>query len=265
MSRLGRILISNDDGIHAPGLSAMERIAAQLSDDVWVVAPETEQSGASHSLTLHDPLRMRQVSDQKYAVKGTPSDCIMMAVKHLIPGAAPDLILAGVNRGGNLAEDVTYSGTIAAAMEGTILEIPSIAMSQVYRYGAKGGVHWSCAEFHAPAIVKHLVDAGWSSDVLININFPGVPHAKVGGVEITVQGRRDQSSTVIDARVDSRGNDYFWLGLERGSSNPPRGTDLHAVYNNCISVTPLHLDLTHHESRSDLQSAFRRFPMDTDT
>ena len=264
MADIGRILISNDDGIHAPGLAAMEHIASQLSDDVWVVAPETEQSGASHSLTLHDPLRVRQVSKQKFAVKGTPSDCIMMAVKHLIPGAAPDLILSGVNRGGNLAEDVTYSGTIAAAMEGTILEIPSIAMSQVYRYGNRGGVQWSCAEFHAPAIVRQLFHAGWSSDVLININFPDVPHAKVEGVEITVQGRRDQSSTVIDARVDSRGNDYFWLGLERGASNPPAGTDLHAVFGQRISVTPLHLDLTHHQSQSELGRAFESFVMDVE-
>jgi len=265
MADLGRILISNDDGIHAPGLSAMEHIAAQLSDDVWIVAPETEQSGASHSLTLHDPLRMRQVSERKFAVKGTPSDCVMMAVKHVIPDAKPDLILSGVNRGGNLAEDVTYSGTIAAAMEGTILEIPSIAMSQVYRYGNRSGVQWSCAEYHAPSIIRQLCQVGWSSDVLININFPDVPHAKVKGVEITVQGRRDQSSTVIDARVDSRGNDYFWLGLERGASNPPQGTDLHAVYGDRISVTPLHLDLTHHQSQEDLRAAFQSFDMDGDT
>ncbi len=156
-----RILLSNDDGIHAPGLQVLEHIAAELSDDVWVVAPETEQSGASHSLTLHEPLRMRKVSDKKFAVQGTPTDCVMMALQNILKDdRKPDLLLSGVNRGSNLAEDVTYSGTIAAAMEGTVLGIPSIAMSQVYNWEGRHNVKWSCAEHHGPLIVRQLLDTG---------------------------------------------------------------------------------------------------------
>ena len=248
-----RILLSNDDGIHAPGLKVLERIAAKLSDDVWVVAPETEQSGASHSLTLHDPLRLRPVDDRKFAVQGTPSDCIMMALKHVLPGPPPDLILSGVNKGSNLAEDVTYSGTIAAAMEGTLLGIPSIALSQVYGYGRRDKIKWACAEHHGPKLIRDLFEAGWPDDVFININFPDVTYDALKGVQITRQGRRDQSSVAIDARIDHRGVDYFWLGIKRGQSNPPEGTDLHAIYNGYASVTPLHLNLTHDDAVTELR------------
>ena len=154
-----RILLTNDDGVHAPGLRVLEKIARQLSNDIWIVAPEVEQSGASHSLTLHEPLRLREVSRQKFAVSGTPTDCIVMAVNQVITDRKPTLLLSGVNRGANLGEDVTYSGTIAAAMEGTLLGIPSIAFSQVYR-----GVHpirWATAEHHAPSLIRRLLKAGW--------------------------------------------------------------------------------------------------------
>lgn len=261
-----RILITNDDGIHAPGLSVLEKIAAELSDDVWVVAPEMEQSGASHSLTLHLPLRQRRQSNKRYAVLGTPTDCVMMAVKHILPtavsdGRSFDLILSGVNRGTNIADDVTYSGTIAGAMEGTVLGIPSVALSQAYGFDLKDkAVKWDTALHHAPSILKKLLAAGWPENVLININFPDLPTDQVKVIEVTEQGRRDQSLIEIDHRVDARGGDYFWLGFGRIASNPPEGTDLRAIYSGRISVTPLHLNLTEKSSIARLDELLSGAP-----
>jgi 5'/3'-nucleotidase SurE len=256
MSKELRILLTNDDGIHAPGLETLEAIAAKLSDDGWVVAPETEQSGASRALTLNEPLRLRQINERKFAVKGTPTDCVMMGVKHVIEGRIPDLILSGVNRGSNLAEDVTYSGTVAAAMEGLTIGIPSMALSQTNNWKELENTPWSCAEELAPKLIEKLYETGWPESALLNINFPMVMPDEVKGVQITTQGRRDQSSATIIGRKDQRGNDYFWLGLKRGVSDVPEGTDLHAIYNGYISVTPLHLELTDHDTHAQLQAVF---------
>ena len=239
-----RILVSNDDGIHAPGLKTAEKIAKALSDDVWVIAPETEQSGASHSLTLSRPLRVRQISKQRFAVDGTPTDCVMMGMLHIMKEAPPDLVLSGVNRGSNIADDVTYSGTIAAAMEGTTLGVPSIALSQAFTYDEHITVHWNCAEHHGPIVIRKLLAAGWPKDVLININFPDRNADKVEGVRVTAQGKRDQATLNVDRRIDARGNPYFWIGFRRVLSNPSAGTDLRSVYDGFVSVTPLQLNLT---------------------
>ncbi len=251
-----RIIVTNDDGIHAPGLEVLERVANELSSDVWVIAPETEQSGASHSLTLADPVRLRKVSDRKFAVYGTPTDCVMMAVKQVLEDEPADLLLSGVNRGSNMAEDVTYSGTIAAAMEGTVLGVKSIALSQGYGFETNEGMQWACAERHAPGIVSRLLEVDWPSNVLMNVNFPDRPPEKIAGIEVTVQGKRDQANAMIDARLDIRGRDYFWLGFHRKLSSPARGTDLFAIYNGYISITPLHLNLTHDETLAPLRDAF---------
>jgi len=154
-----RILITNDDGIEAPGLDVLEKIATDLTDDVWVVAPETDNSGASHSLTLAEPLRMRELAKRHYAVKGTPTDCVIMGVRHLLKDAAPDLVLTGVNRGQNVAEDITYSGTIAGAMEGTALGIRSIALSQAYGFEEGVKIRWHCAETHGPRVIEMELSA----------------------------------------------------------------------------------------------------------
>ena len=239
-----RILVSNDDGIHAPGLTVAERIARTLSDDIWVVAPETEQSGASHSLTLTLPLRLRNAGPQRFAVSGTPTDCVMMAGIHLLKDNLPDLVISGVNRGFNVADDVTYSGTVAAAMEGAVLGIPSLALSQAVGGRDETEAIWSCAEVHGPPLVKRLVEIGWPKDILLNINFPPVAPSKVKRVAVVVQGQRDQSMLRVDERVDARGRTYFWIGFKRIFSDPEKGTDLRAIYENNISVTPLHLNLT---------------------
>lgn len=246
-----RILITNDDGVNAHGLKVLEDIARTLSDDVWIVAPELEQSGASHGLTLSQPLRIRKIADQRFAVQGTPTDCVMLAVHDIMAEAKPTLVLSGVNRGANLAEDVTYSGTIAGAMEGVICGIPSIAFSQVVGRG-DNPEHFAAAAHFGPQILRDLLTCGWDRGVLINVNFPGLPPGEVKGVEVTRQGFRDESELIIDRRVDARGFPYYWFGLRRAYGDPGVGTDLQAVRDGFISVTPLHLDLTHDRTRERL-------------
>ncbi len=239
-----RILVTNDDGILADGLAVAEKIARAISDDVWVVAPETEQSGASHSLTLSAPLRLRQIDERRFAVSGTPTDCVMMASGYLLKDAPPDLVISGVNRGSNMADDVTYSGTIAAAMEGCALGIASIALSQAYEEGGRWEVDWSAGEAHGADLVQRLVAAGWPQGTLVNINFPACAAGDVKGVRVAPQGKYDLQSTSIDERMDARQRPYYWIGLRRRSGAPSQDTDLAAVYDNHISVTPLHLNLT---------------------
>lgn len=250
-----RILITNDDGIHAPGLKVLEAIAKSLSKDVWIVAPETEQSGASHSLTLSRPLRVRKISAKKYAVDGTPTDCTLMALTEIIKGPKPDLVLSGVNRGANLAEDVTYSGTVAAAMEATLLGVPAIAMSQVLSFGHP--VKWATAENHAPPLIRKLVKAGWPKNVLLNINFPDVVAESVKGVKVTTQGQRDLSDMVMDKRVDARGFPYYWIGFRREIGVPEAGTDMDAIAKGYVSLTALQLNLTDEATMAALKKAIR--------
>ena len=251
----GRILVTNDDGINAPGLEILEEVARALSDDVWVVAPEAEQSGASHSLTLSEPLRARQLAERRFAVRGTPTDCVMMGVNHLIPGASPDLVLSGVNRGQNLAEDVGYSGTVAGAMEGTTLGIASIALSQAFNIHHPGEPAFETARKNAGWVIRDLLAAGWPAGILLNVNFPDLPERDDLQIAVTKQGRRDQSANIIEERKDPRGIAYFWIGFRRDRSEAPPGSDLKAVYDGKISVTPLHLDRTHEASRHALATA----------
>lgn len=248
-----RILLTNDDGIDAPGLHALRQIAAELSDDVWVVAPESNQSGAGHSLTLHEPLRMRELDGKAFAVTGTPTDCVIMAVRHILKDKAPTLVLSGVNRGANLAEDVTYSGTIAGAFEGTTLGIRSIALSLAYGIEPGKGLRWETAIAHGPALIRKLLAATWDPWSLMNVNFPDCDPDKVAGITVTEQGRRDPGMLAIDERQDTWGTPYYWLAFKRRRSNAPDGTDLAAIYANRISVTPLFLNLTHQAMRTRLK------------
>lgn len=239
-----RILVTNDDGIHSPGLGVAENIARALSDDIWVMAPEMEQSGASHSLTLTSPLRLRAVSERRYAVTGTPTDCVMMACLHLLKDKPPELILSGVNWGSNLADDVTYSGTVAGAMEGAALGIRSLALSQAGDEDVRENIDWSPGEIHGPELVRALLKADWPEGVLINVNFPACAASQVRGSVVVPQGRYDLQSTEIEERRDARGRPYYWIGLRRRRASPPQNSDLGAVYANRIAVTPLHMNLT---------------------
>jgi 5'-nucleotidase len=239
-----RILITNDDGIHAPGLAVLERIARTLSDDIFVVAPEYDQSGVAHSLSLNDPLRLRKISGRHFAVRGTPTDCVIMGVRKLLDGANPDLVLSGVNNGQNVADDITYSGTVAGALEGASLGLPSIALSQAYGPIGHDEAYWECAETHAPGLIRKILDLGIPQGFVINVNFPACPPEAVRGVAATSQGRRAAQTVTIEERADGRSKPYYWISVARGNENPGLGTDLAALAQNTISVTPLKLDLT---------------------
>ncbi len=248
-----RILISNDDGIHAPGLKVLEKIARSLSNDVWVVAPETEQSASGHSLTLTLPLRVRKISARRFAINGTPTDSVLLAVNHILRDHKPDLVLSGINAGGNLGEDITYSGTVAAAMEATLLGIKAIALSQVRRNGK--AVRWAPGADHAADIIRRLIATGWPRNVVINVNFPDVAASAVTGVAITRQGRRKIGGR-LNQGTDPRGNPYIWIGTERDEDPSFPGSDLEAVHAGKISITPLGLDLTHAPTMTALKKVF---------
>jgi len=241
-----RILCTNDDGIHAPGLKIVEQIAKALSDDVWVVAPELDQSGVSHSLSLNDPLRLREVGPRHFAVRGTPTDCVIMGSRHILGAKGPDLVLSGVNRGRNVAEDVVYSGTIAGALEGTILGLPSFALSQEFSMETRDKPLWETALKFGPQILRKAIDAGIPKNTVVNVNFPACAPEDVAGVLVTRQGKRNLGFLKIDERRDGRGNPYFWIGFERSAmmEAPAAGTDLAALAARCVSVTPLRLDRT---------------------
>jgi len=248
-----RILISNDDGIHAPGIKVLERIALELSTDVWVVAPETEQSAAGHSLTIRRPLRVREYGDRRFSVDGTPTDAVLLGVNTVIKGKRPDLVLSGVNRGANLGEDVTYSGTVAAAMEAVILGIPAFAFSQCVLNG--GEPYWRTAERWAPQIIRQALAVDWGPNILINVNFPDCPPDRVTGIEVTRQGKRKIGDELVE-RLDPRGEPYIWIGAQRSEDSSEPGTDIEAAYRGAVAVTPLRVDLTDHPAMSLLAGAF---------
>jgi 5'-nucleotidase len=241
-----RILCTNDDGIHAPGLKVVEEIARALSDDVWIVAPELDQSGVSHSLSLNDPLRLREVGPRHFAVRGTPTDCVIMGARHILGDTRPDIVLSGVNRGRNVAEDVVYSGTIAGALEGTILGLPSFALSQEFSIATREAPLWDTALKFGPLILRKVIAAGIPKNTVINVNFPACPPDDVLGIRVTRQGKRNLGFLRVDERRDGRGNPYFWIGFERAAvlETPAEGTDLAALAARYVSVTPLRLDRT---------------------
>jgi 5'-nucleotidase len=251
-----RILLTNDDGINAPGLKVLEEIAATLSDDVWVCAPAEEQSGAGHSLTLSRPVRLRRHSERRWSVSGTPTDAVMLAMKEVLPGA-PDLILSGVNRGANLGDDLTYSGTVSAAMEGALAGIRSIALSQVYaREGMGDAVPFSAALGWGEKVLRPLLDWDIPPRTLINVNFPPIAAEAVQGIRAVRQGFHDYARGSVVEGTDPRGYRYYWFGLYGIEHTPGHDTDLEAVGDGYIAVTPLQLDLTHDASLAALKGRF---------
>lgn len=241
-----RILCTNDDGIHAPGLKIVEEIAKQVGTDVWVVAPELDQSGVSHSLSLNDPMRLREVGPRHFAVRGTPTDCVIMGSRFILKDKMPDIVLSGVNKGRNVAEDVVYSGTIAGALEGTILGLPSFALSQEFSIETKHKPLWETALKFGPDVIKKVMKLGVPRDTVINVNFPACMPEDVKGIVVTRQGKRNQGFLRVDERRDGRGNPYYWIGFEKlvVIDTPGEGTDLAALEADYVSVTPLRLDRT---------------------
>jgi 5'-nucleotidase len=252
-----RILLTNDDGIHAPGLEVLERIAARLSDDIWICAPSEEQSGAGHSLTLTRPIRLRQHDARRFSVTGTPTDAVTMALKRLMP-EPPDLILSGVNRGANLGDDVTYSGTVSAAFEGALAGIRAVALSQVYSVEGMGDrVPFEAAEHWGEAVLKPLLDVPFAPRTLINVNFPPLAAKEVKGIRVVRQGFHDYARGSVVEGTDPRGFRYYWFGLHGIEHTAGSQTDLEAIAEGYVAVTPLRLDFTHEESLGGLAERYR--------
>ena len=253
-----RILLTNDDGVQATGIEVLESIARKLSDDVWICAPDSEQSAASRGVSLHNPVRLKKLGEKRYSVTGTPTDSVIVALKDVLTDKKPDLLLSGVNRGQNLAEDVTFSGTIAGALQGMQMGIPSIALSLARGFQGATSLPWETAEAHGPDLIRKLYDAGWPNHVVLSVNFPDRAPDAVEGTVFTRQGHRDHQMSGLVKREYPRGGHYYWLTYGAGLSNPPNGTDLRAIYDGYISVTPLHTDLTHFETLNALQERFDR-------
>jgi len=246
-----RILITNDDGIHAPGIAILESIARDITDDVWVVAPDQEKSGAGHSVSLTHPIRMRELDDRHFQIAGTPTDCVLMAIFEIMTDRRPTYVLSGINSGANLAEDVSYSGTIAAAMEGTLLGMRSIALSQLR--GPDGAANFAPCERHAPGLIRKLLEMDdWPEDSLLNINFPHAAPGAITETRLTSQGQRPPGSFSIDARLDARSQPYFWVRIAYTDRATQAETDLHAIAENAISVTPIKMNFTDVQWRDKL-------------
>ncbi|MCJ7420316.1 5'/3'-nucleotidase SurE [Sphingomicrobium astaxanthinifaciens] len=252
-----RILLTNDDGIHAPGLALLERLAAPLAEELWLVAPAEEASGAGHSLTLTRPLRIRKHGPRRFSVTGTPTDAVMLALGHLMKEARPDVILSGVNRGANLGEDVTYSGTVSAAMEGALAGVPAIALGQCSAApGTRDGVRWEAAEARGGEVLARLVGTPMPARSLVNVNFPPLAAEEVRGIKVCRQGFRDYSRLKIVERTDPRGFRYYWFGTGETVETPGHRTDLEVIADGFVAVTPLHLDLTGDEQLAALGARF---------
>ena len=237
-----RILIVNDDGIDAPGIVLLEEIARSISDDIWVVAPDEERSGAGHSMSISHPIRVTQRDERHFAIKGSPTDCVLLGVYEFMDGRKPDLLLSGINRGPNLAEDITYSGTASAAMEGAMFGIPSIALSQIITYQSE--IHWATARRFAPEVIGKLLTLDWMPGLFVNVNFPNCLPDDVKGIVATRQGLRPEGAFRPVRRVDERYVPYYWIKIGFPEGGHQDGNDLQAALDHQISVTPLQIEMT---------------------
>jgi len=237
-----RILLSNDDGYQAQGLRELAKALEQLAE-ITVVAPDRDRSGASNSLTLETPLRVEQVESNVYCVNGTPTDCVHVAITGLL-AHEPDMVISGVNHGANLGDDVLYSGTVAAAMEGRFLGSPAVAVSLV----AGGGRHFGTAVSLIRRMVGRMTDDPLPGETILNINVPDLPETSIRGVQATRLGFRHKSEPVVQAR-DPKDRPVYWVGPAGEGQDAGPGTDFHAVANGWISVTPIKIDLTDHAAR----------------
>lgn len=248
-----RVLISNDDGFHARGIRTLVKVMAGLAREVWVIAPTEEQSCAGHALTLRQPLRIRKRAIRRYTVDGTPTDCVLLGLHQIMRDRRPDLVVSGINRGSNLGDDVTYSGTIAAAMESTILGVPSIAFSQHYQDNHP--VKWATGAHWIPGVLKKLRGFECPGNCLLNVNFPDVIAGRVTGIEVTRQGAR-KFNDLIQPGSDPRGNPYYWIGAQQLDTRNAKGTDMSAVLAGAISITPLSVDLTDRKTMKRLKNVY---------
>lgn len=247
---LKRVLLTNDDGIDAPGLAVLEEVARQLAQEVWVVAPEHDRSGTSHSISLHAPLRISEEGERRYAISGTPGDCVVMAVRNLMASSPPELVLSGINSGANLGVETVFSGTVGAAMTGMLLGIPSIALSQMFANRTE--IPWDTARVRAPDIIRRLVKQGWNRQSCLNINFPAVPPEKSGPLVVSRQGAGFVRGIDVISRVDPRGFTYHWLQFQREQEEEGPEAEGSLIAQACVTVTPLQFERTNEMAFAEL-------------
>jgi len=239
---IDRVVVTNDDGIDAPGLRVLEEVAATVAREVWVVAPDHDRSGTSHSISLHAPLRVSRHGERRFSVSGTPGDCVVMAAGSLMRDAPPQVVLSGVNRGANLCVETVFSGTIGAAMTGMLLGLPAIALSQAFRQA--DNVRWDTARRLAPALLRRLLTSCCSEPTCLNVNFPDVAADDAGPVTVTTQGSGLVQSIDVESHVDPRGVPYHWLRFRRGLRKNEPGTETEVLAAGGIAVTPLRFERT---------------------
>ena len=253
---LDRILLINDDGIDAPGLEVLERIAKELAREIWVVAPEHDQSGVSHAVSLHHPIRATERGPRRWAVAGTPGDCVVMGLSHLMREAPPQLLLSGVNRGLNLGIETVFSGTVGGAMTGMMLGIPSIALSQAW--SDRAHVPWETAATLGPEIVRRLMAIGWTAGTCLSVNFPDLPPDQAGPLTLARQGAGSVEGMDVEARTDPRGFTYYWVSFRRGDRDQGPESDVEALNAGRVVVTPLRYDRTDEEAYAILARSLPR-------
>lgn len=244
------ILVTNDDGVHAPGIIALSRAMKELGD-TYIVAPDRERSAAGHSLTLHRPLKAEEIREHVFSVNGTPTDCVTLGINKLLP-VKPDLVVSGINRGANLGDDITYSGTVAAAIEGTIFGVPSVAFSII----SDKYYHYETATYFAEKIISYVLEHSLPYDTLLNVNFPNTRKEAVKGIKLTRQGKRIYENSIQETS-NPWGEKYFWIGGGRTFWEHGDEADMEAVQNNYVSITPIHLDLTNHSALTFLRERWQ--------
>jgi 5'-nucleotidase len=254
---LNRVMLTNDDGIDAPGMQVMEDIAAQIAHEVWVVAPEHDQSGQSHAISLHHPLRIVERGPRRFGITGTPGDCAAMGLSHIMKDTPPDLVLSGVNRGLNLGMETVFSGTVGGAMTAMMLGVPALALSQAFN--KRDAVPWDTSRTLGPEVIRKLLAIGWGKQAVLNINFPPVPAAEAGPVTLARQGEGMVAGMQVETRTDPRGMSYHWLNFKRGEIQQGPESDYSAMRAGKIVVTPLRYDRTDDEAYAALIGHLPRF------
>ena len=248
------ILVSNDDGINSEGLHMLAAALEELACEVFIVAPDRDQSAASHSLSLHRPLRAERINSNTYAIDGTPTDCINLAVNGLLKDKKPNLVVSGINMAANMGDDITYSGTVSAAIEATLLKIPSIAVSIDGRINFK----FETATHYSKILARYVLDNGLPEDTLLNLNVPNLELGQVRGIKVTKQGKRLYEDPVVE-KIDPRGKEYYWIGGNELGFVDIKDSDIMAINDGFVSVTPIKLDLTDHNYLEKLNSDFEGF------
>jgi 5'-nucleotidase len=250
-------MLTNDDGIDAPGMKVLEEIAAQIAHEVWVVAPEHDQSGQSHAISLHHALRISPRGERRFGITGTPGDCAALGLCHIMKDAPPQLVLSGVNRGLNLGVETVFSGTVGGAMTAMMLGVPALALSQAF--ANKDAVPWDTARTLGADLVRRLLAVGWGRTAVLTINFPPIPADQAGAVTLARQGEGLVAGMVVDTRLDPRGMEYHWLNFKRGEIRQGPESDYSAMRAGKVVVTPLRYDRTDDEAYAALAEHLPRF------